>query len=560
MQSHHVILSAHCRNRKERQKNFRKARRTGVDKDTVVMFNVATQKLEPRPIAKVYGIVNMYRDDHNPENVNHLEEGLSRLENDAAQSILHIHAALEAGRQQISIKRKELEKIRKFVYLMHYRRVSLLSSYFDENDPENAPLKDYFRSFCRKHNLRNKDDLWLYGLKYILDTPHHVIVGTGEAIQAKYGGEMAMLLMLRTRVDPDIENFHAVDYMSTANARFLGIWEAPAGEEFIVGSNSFGLWEGVLEGIPEIHLLFVVSPRVALVLRTNTMAAPLIENVKAQAFINSELVDVSMSHATSTYAGFIPPEDLELEDLAQALWKYRQTPAAQEDDFTFTITKLTRKQTHALNYVILLNLQGDVTFASPTAMAKTLQYYLQQNHPESQKSKYWFRSLLGSINTVPTDSSTSNQAPRSGIDIVLDAIANGTIEFRSIYDRAYRVYHLATDDVTAYNQSTSEIHQMTARAVIKMQEILPPVPLEFRGWYTPSLCQGIVKELPKEESDIFFALVGHQVDVFKVGPGGNDILNQIKYEAAIIGFTHWLAENEPWMLTHLLSFWVNVLV
>jgi len=209
------------------------------------MYDVATQTLESRPIAKVYGVINMYRDDHNPENLDHLEQGLARLENDAAQTILRIHTAIESGRRKISMKRKELESIRKFVYLLHYRRTSLLSSYFDENDPDNRPLKDYMRVFRRKHNLHNKDDLWLSGLKYILDTPHHKIVGTGEAIQEMYGGPTAMLSMLMTRVDPDIENYPAVDYTAMANANFLGIWEAPEGEEFIVGSNSFGLWEGV---------------------------------------------------------------------------------------------------------------------------------------------------------------------------------------------------------------------------------------------------------------------------------------------------------------------------
>jgi hypothetical protein len=56
-----------CRNRKERQKNFNKARKTGVDKDTILMYDVTTQTLEPRPIAKVYGDTNLYRDDRNAE-------------------------------------------------------------------------------------------------------------------------------------------------------------------------------------------------------------------------------------------------------------------------------------------------------------------------------------------------------------------------------------------------------------------------------------------------------------------------------------------------------------
>jgi hypothetical protein len=69
-----------------------------------------------------------------------------------------------------------------------------------------------------------------------------------------------------------------------------------------------------------------------------------------------------------------------------------------------------------------------------------------------------------------------------------------------------------------------------------------------------------VKELPKEESELFFALVGYQVDVFRIGPISDDILGRIKYEAAIIGFTHWLAENRSKVLTDLLSWWVNVVL
>ena len=63
------------------------------------------------------------------------------------------------------------------------------------------------KNFPRKHNLYKKDDIWLFGLKYMLDVPHHKIVATGEAIQDKYGGPEGVLPMLVTRVDPDIEKY-----------------------------------------------------------------------------------------------------------------------------------------------------------------------------------------------------------------------------------------------------------------------------------------------------------------------------------------------------------------
>jgi hypothetical protein len=202
-------------------------------------------------------------------------------------------------------------------------------------------------------------------------------------------------------------------------------------------------------------------------------------------------------------------------------------------------------------------------------MKKTIQYHLQSDIPYARESKYWYRNLLGllseSANVVPAgpgpnSPTSSTPRARSGIDIVLDSIVSGAIEFRSSYDRAYRAYHVATDDATKYNQSSSEIHQMTARAIFRMKEILPPLPLIHRHSYFPFLCRDIVKELPKAESEIFFALVGHQFDVLEVGPAGVDMLSRIEYEAAIIGFTHWLAENRVTVLNDLLSFWVKVVL
>ena len=528
------------------------------------MYDIPTQKFESRPIGKVYGVINMYRDYRNTKNVDHIEESLSRLENDAAKIIRNIHTAIESRQPEIRMKRRELEVIRKFTYLMHYRRTSLVSSYFDENDPDNRSMRDYMRKFSQTHNLQDKDDFWLFGLKYMLDTPHHEIVSTGEAIQNRYGGPEKFLQMLVTRVDPDIGNFHAVDYTAMANANFLGIWEAAVGEEFVIGSNSFGLWEGLIDGIAGAHRIFVVGPRIALILRKTLFAQEeMADHVKSSATIVGSLIDIDMTIASSTYARHRPlpcntPE--EQEAATQALWKYRQTPAAQEDIFTFKSTRLTSKQTHALNSVILLHVpyDGNLTFASPAQMKKTMQHHLQSNIPYARDNKYLLRNLLG-ILSEHASLADPTQA-RSGIDIVLHSIASGAIEFRSDYDRAYRVYHLATDDVTKYNQSSSEIHQMTAQAILKMKELLPPPPYAERHKYFPLMCRDIVKELPKEESELFFALVGHQVDVLKVGPANDDILSRIKYEAAIIGFTHWLAETRPMVLINLSSFWVKVVL
>jgi len=82
-----------------------------------------------------------------------------------------------------------------------------------------------------------------------------------------------------SQVDPDMEHYLALAYVNQAQSYFLCFWEAADGEEFILGDNSFGLWEGRAAGESGLHRLFLVSPRVAVVLRGNEMrpeALPLI--------------------------------------------------------------------------------------------------------------------------------------------------------------------------------------------------------------------------------------------------------------------------------------------
>ncbi|KAF8968083.1 hypothetical protein BDZ97DRAFT_1655377, partial [Flammula alnicola] len=356
------------------------ARKSGIDKDTILVYDIPNQTFEPQPVGKVHGIVNMYRDHRNTQNVDHLEQGLSRLENDAARVIRSIHQAIDAKRDVVTMKRKELVTVRKFIYLMHYRRTSLIPSYFDENDPESGPLREYYKFLQKKHGLRTQNDIFLFGMKYILETSHHEMVNATEALWEKYGMK-DFAMMLRTRVDPDIiDNFFAVDYATMADMLFLSIWQAAEGEEFVVANNSFGLWEGAIDGQPAIHRLFIVSPKIALILRQTIFAnEEVMPSLLSQgAVVNSSLTDIPSVPASSTHANFTRPRG---DDAAvmRALAAYRVTPAAQEDVFTFKITTLTKKQTLALNHVVLLNVldNGNVTFASPAAMQRTVESYLQ---------------------------------------------------------------------------------------------------------------------------------------------------------------------------------------
>ncbi|KAF5309477.1 hypothetical protein D9619_012327 [Psilocybe cf. subviscida] len=108
---------------------------------------------------------------------------------------------------------------------------------------------------------------------------------------------------------------------------------------------------------------------------------------------------------------------------------------------------------------------------------------------------------------------------------IRQSIASGAIELKSDYDRAYRVYHAATDDVDKYCKTSAEIHAMTARAMIKMKTLLSTPPHNNRSAQDRQ-SPGRVK--------------------------GTDVVSQIKYDAATIGLTHWLAENRATFLKELI--------
>ena len=182
-----------------------------------------------------------------------------------------------------------------------------------------------------------------------------------------------------------------------SNALFLGIWEAADGEEFVLGANSFGLWEGVIRTCPGLHRLFVVSPKVALVLRQNKMGPEFVHDINVHITLTSKLIDVPMSRATLTYANYQdPPGAIILTTKRRQLEHCGNIGRPQKHRKTFSPTKLTQKQTRALNHVILIHLlNGGLTFSSPSAVRKTIQYHLQSDIPYARESKYLFRNLLG---------------------------------------------------------------------------------------------------------------------------------------------------------------------
>ncbi|KAJ3505450.1 hypothetical protein NLJ89_g7409 [Agrocybe chaxingu] len=560
----------------------------------VCYYNITTGTLELRGLARIYGRPNLYRDLKDPVDVHSLEHALAGLEQASCFIIKSIHSSLPVS--SFSLPRKDLATLRKFIFLMHYRNDAFSLAYFSDKNPKEPHLGEWMRKFKVSRQLDAETDIWLTGLRYYLETPHHTIVSVGEGLRERYG-DQPISEMLQRRFDPAIEEWYAIDYESLASYFFLGVWEAADDTEFVLGTNSFGLWEGLIYGSPGAHRLYVVSPRVALVLRRTFLHHP---HSNDPSILYSCLADIPIAQPTIEYADKFIFQRMQDEDpwiRKSAFDAYRATPKAQDDRFTFRITKLSREQTYAVNEVIIMNASlhpnGSLTYASSKAMFDTLETYMSSHNTFMGGKRALFHPLLQKLQALKVDdfrldallnvskpqkvkgqvkgqvkaktakpTSVTNifsPPPPSPVDSNSDAdhqltiflrfTIEGGITFPSSYNRAYLLLCMATDRSIS-NPISKRIQDMQDAAVSRLRLLLdPPLP----AIDIPQESQAKIAEtLPKEESELFFSLVGHMIDQLEVGRYSNDLLANLIYEASIVGVTRWLAKERKDVLFDLL--------
>ncbi|KAG0693700.1 hypothetical protein DFH29DRAFT_816087 [Suillus ampliporus] len=405
--------------RGERQKEFRL---TGVYPGHVHYYDVATRSLDIRPIGKVYGVPGIYQDVHNTENINELEEKLGALESLAAPIIEDLHDAIHQG--TFTLKRGSLELLQKFLFIMYYRHESRSSQSFRVDRPENAKARHWIEHFMKANGIQSAVEMWLHVLRYYLDGSHSDILQDATELVEKYGEE-------------GLEEMHfpAITYQNYVDDYFLSIWEAAKGEEFILTHNSFGLREGVADGCPNLHRIFVISPRIAIVL-CNALLRPENKGRKKRSSLKSCLLDANPAPATQIYTNGRGGIRCEHGNFKSPV-RYTSSKEGGNDSFLFKITKLTRRQTLDLNSVVLANVKdtGSLTFLTGKKMLRTARAFrsLHFNLPASDLVVPLIAHLTAGMGTGVSALRSPLQSPavvpdeQSPVDVLLMQICTGRL-------------------------------------------------------------------------------------------------------------------------------------
>lgn len=304
-------------------------------------YNIKDNKLEICKTIRKYGVYNLYK-DLNSEKVMEVEKELSKLENKCSNII---NTILESNKH-IEIKKKKMDELIKFLYIMMYRKKSRKEQYLESNFDDTT--KDILDEFMYKHNMKNYEDIWLNNIKELLKTDHN---------QIKYNNKISPIIK--------------TEYIEIINFNFICIWKAKD-VEFIITSKCFGIHEGKLPFT--YHIFFVLSPKYIIVLSNKCF-----KKNKEYHIIKNFNMNKSMF-----------PKNIHLYPIEKQIDDNKH-----ENISEIKIKEIDDKMVYLVNSIFLEEENESITFVSGDNLYESIKFYENCKHLVLQRN---YNNLKGILN------------------------------------------------------------------------------------------------------------------------------------------------------------------
>lgn len=193
--------------------------------------------MEECKTTRKYGVQDLYKNT-NTNDVTEVEDELKKLEGKCSVII----NAIVNSNNYIEIKRKDLNTLRKFLYIMMYRDKSRKEQYVKDNFDDNT--RKMLNDFMKKYKLNTYSEVWLNNIKEILKTDYNSIKSNNK-----------------------IFSYIRWEFSFIMGSSTTCIWETKNNEEFIITSKCFEIYEGKMGNIN--HYFYVISPKKIIVLTSN---------------------------------------------------------------------------------------------------------------------------------------------------------------------------------------------------------------------------------------------------------------------------------------------------
>ncbi|KAI5839047.1 hypothetical protein DFP73DRAFT_530551 [Morchella snyderi] len=407
------------------------------DDPEINCFDLGKETLTRLLVSQAYAKKGLFKDpDSAPGSVTYkLETELGQLESKASRCFQEIRNAVNnrdknpsAGAAPVCImqKRRYLQDLRKFMFVMYYHQLSIGETYYNKDHPGNVHLQDWIKDYCEKYGLSScpkEKHIWLHVLQHYLRKEHDVLMSEGGEAERKFvggifdklGPDFASLgkdmipvfqaMAEAATVDPKLEEWKSLPYYNNMQM-FLVIWEAAPGEEFLMSDNSFGLYEGRTDEAGPLHWIYVISPRIVLVLchpgLKDTRHLPGFIDLFNVFQLSEKQRSMSMLLNAPHPAAKVKYKN---EPLSSENIFYGNAGAAEahpDDEFEIQISVLSSEDTHTINAIILGNVKkkGLLTFHSKDAALRTLDEFAK-NREFDHELKLKFAPLAKQLSEDP---------------------------------------------------------------------------------------------------------------------------------------------------------------
>jgi hypothetical protein len=400
-------------------------------------YDIPTDTLDlgTTDIAKTFGIVDMYKDDTNSADVYRIEKNFAALESHAARIINQVDSAIVNGEPSVQMSRQEVNVLRKFLFLMHYRNGGHAKQFLTEDFDEATRLMvDRYR---QEHNLRDSWAVWLRNIAILLEDEHW-----------ETPSDERLLFTARK------------DYQMDAWAMQLGFYASNT-IPFLLSNNSLGLSEGSATLLHEVLMpggkgffpmtrTYAVTPRLAIILRSSTMSLeqlaldngvpPSVARQKRMGMV-SYFDELPRIPAETTYISpvnwsFLRQETdrdrKSAEDFhRKGLLHGKPKDSRVRDRFHFYISDLTISEANRVNTLILTHVNETICFADSESLFYSVIAF-ERDHdlpmpPGFSKDRYTpLRVHFGDV----------NQEDRANSEALFDDLAETMLKSDKAIDKA----------------------------------------------------------------------------------------------------------------------------
>jgi hypothetical protein len=369
-------LIAYSNNHHGRRAKSRKSRDFLVNKVDLEGSILKRSILTQRPVSIEFALVDMYRDPGFDQDPYHLEKKLSDLESQASDIIRCAFSQFAQG-LILKLKRIEVDRLRKFLFLMKYRNSGMFDRYnHDHIDDYKADDRERMSNYMRLRGFLKPRDVWFDNLRGFLDL---------EMDPAK-----SWTKTLGTRIYPD----DAMMMILHLTHSFIAFCEPMSSDdEFLLTENAYSIFEGPstetinpLTGksqyiYNEYHNFAPLSPKLMIVLRSHLLRSQDQESDAARYMLDPLLEAVRSQHLHPDQAGSIL-QDLPIRKCKTVYVHPHITSTAflhANDRFHFQCFKLSSSHMTIISNLLLEEAYNtsSIVYHSKASLRTSIERYLE---------------------------------------------------------------------------------------------------------------------------------------------------------------------------------------